>query len=148
MSELTAQSVFDTTARHLRSMRRPSKMYGRGMYRGYDGARCAVGVHLTDEECQLPEDRRGLFVDPRMTESTGFTLDALGYGDVTGLMEQNLLPERLVPHVRLLAALQVAHDSAWNWMPEGGVDVSRMGKDLLRIAEGFLLDPSIVTELY
>lgn len=148
MSEITAQSIFDTTARHLRAMRRPSKRYGRGSYRGFDGARCAVGVHLTDEECQLPTETRHLFVDPRIVDSASGTIDALGLGDVQSLLSQGLLPERLVPHVDLLASLQVVHDNGLIWSDGGGIAVTRARKALLEAAELHGLSTAVVVDLY
>lgn len=89
---MTPQQVFDKVARHLLTQRKRS-LKGQGgpcAYRGDDGAACAVGCLMTDDEAKKA--------------------DAHAMGAVREIAKVGLLPTRLAPHVRLLDALQDVHD--------------------------------------
>lgn len=87
--ETTAQEIFDTVAKRMIAQGRPSMNGDTCMYRSEDGAVCAVGAAIRDDEY-------GDFMELRSVE------DIEMEGD---------LPERLVPHIRLLKDLQEMHDS-------------------------------------
>lgn len=90
--KISAQAVFNASASHMLAQGKQSYSSRAGMcaYRGDDGAKCAVGCLIADDEYS---DR----------------MEGLAAADVA---EEGLLPERLTPHVKLLTALQNAHDAA------------------------------------
>ena len=144
MSELTAQEVFDTTVRHLRTMKRQSRIGDKCAYRGYDGSKCALGCHLTDEEVLIPAEHRIRHAYGHEIE----TLDQLPDSSAEALVELRIMPERLIPHEDLLVSLQSIHDGSWNWQTEGGIDVSRVRERLSHVAYEYDLNIKIVSELY
>jgi hypothetical protein len=94
---MTAQEIFDRVWTHFVVEGNPRSMnnYGACVYRGLNGARCAVGVLIPDAEYR--------------DDFEGFNAGALIRGDDC--------PPSLVPmreHADLLDALQIAHDGACN----------------------------------
>ncbi len=91
--KLTAQMLFDSVAEHLLAQGKKSLRQSRGYeacaYRGHGGLKCAVGAVILDHE-YFP----GMEGVP-----------------VSELVVCGLLPDRLVPHERLLRALQNTHDT-------------------------------------
>jgi hypothetical protein len=92
----TAQDVFDTIVRHAASMPGRSMLGGSRFcsYRTSEGNACFVGCMLTDSQAQEGD---------RLTRSGGG-------GGVGTLADRKLLPEALLPHLSLLAAVQPIHD--------------------------------------
>jgi hypothetical protein len=72
---LTAQQVFDISAKHLLKQNEKSRkfgsMYGSCLYRGPDNRQCAAGPFLKDECASDCEQRswRGLVLDGRVPDS-------------------------------------------------------------------------------
>ena len=93
---MNAQDIFDMAVTSVIAQGRPSVTLDdagtpdRCAYRGPDGARCAVGWLITDEEYK-----------PEMEGC-----------DVSQLNRQGLLPSRLADHVDMLMEVQSAHDDA------------------------------------
>jgi hypothetical protein len=100
---LTAQSIFDTVARHFKKQKEQAADGVTCVYRTLDGKSCAVGCLLTDEEAARAP-----------------------LGSVFKLYEDGTLPERLRPFTNgslpynihealednnLLSALQMIHDT-------------------------------------
>lgn len=84
---ITGQQILDRVWTHFVVEERPRGMRnGRCSYRGEHGP-CAVGLFLGDDE--VAADRHA----------------------VGGMFNRGLLPARLVPHLNLLASLQIAHDN-------------------------------------
>lgn len=97
----TAQEIIDTVRARLADGTGRATRNGNCVYRTEDGRGCAVGCLLTDDE-----------YDPVMEGSPVSALKGVG-----------LLPDRLVPHILLLAQLQALHDDPKNWYgggPTGG----------------------------
>lgn len=94
---MNAQEIFDTVVTHLRGMPHRSMDGVKRAYRGNGGLKCAVGVIIRDEE---------------------YSSDMEGW-DVFDLYYHGMLPERLIPHVRLLLDLQELHDSYSCWGRDG-----------------------------
>ena len=91
---MTREEILETVTKHmLAQSERSTDGAGACMYRGQDGLACAVGCLMTDEEAEAADLFRG---------------DT----DVVILQEAGLIPERLEPHLELLAKLQTIHDSA------------------------------------
>lgn len=89
---MTAQEIFNAVWKHLVTDNAPKSVRKDGeacQYRGADGAKCAVGILVTDEECE------------------GWDASGNAASDVP-------LPARLTAHVALLAELQLCHDTANN----------------------------------
>ncbi len=85
---MTPQEIFDTAVGGVLKQGHPSVAAdGSCVYRDPDGAKCAAGFLLTDEEASGCE---------------GHTID-------------NVCPVRLEAHVILLLRLQDAHDRAADW---------------------------------
>lgn len=83
-------------------------------YRGVDGAKCAVGVLITDEEYS----------------------PLLEGVDVFNMYDRDLLPPRLKEHIDLLCELQHWHDLKWN-------GTNTWSDSLARIAKSFGLSVPI-----
>lgn len=86
-------------------------------YRGVDGAACAVGCLIADDE-----------YNPGMENNSVMELADL-FG-TTGMYRESALPERLIPHAKMLEALQDLHDRSANWT--SGKGLSHRGIDHLR----------------
>jgi hypothetical protein len=84
---MNAQEIFDTVAAHLAKQGRPavSDAAGGCAYRGDDGAKCAVGCLILDEEYS---------------------------SKMEGLLISQVAPERLRSFLPLLENLQEAHDES------------------------------------
>lgn len=125
------QEIFDNVVTYLSTQTHKSAEEttqdrgGRCYYRAPDGNKCAVGCMLTDAEYNPSMDDYG----PSFSNGN----------DVYGIEQRDLLPERLVPFVDLLAELQNAHDRA--------NDVGHLKSRLLRVAQDFDLDPKLVDTL-
>jgi hypothetical protein len=97
-AEVSAQEIFDHAVRHMAEQgERCVDRFGSGdcVYRGPSpGTACALGALLTDEEATkvLEKNRNG--------------------ASAHGLLDCGLLPQRLIPHIDLCAALQRVHDAA------------------------------------
>jgi hypothetical protein len=109
----TREEIFDYVESHLKNQGRRSglQLPGRtvfidGAYRGEGGTMCAVGCLLADDE-----------YDPGMENLS---------------VEIVSLPERLLPHTRMLADLQSFHDRVWNWSSDGTGPLSSRGTSRLR----------------
>lgn len=93
---MTPQEFFDFTVNAIRVQGRPSVgSDGRCQYRGYGGAKCAAGLHITDAE-YLPE-MEGVGVRYLCEKGRGVQLPAVHV---------------LRDHSHLARALQAAHDNA------------------------------------
>lgn len=117
---MEAQEIFDTVAKHLATQGRRAVGEGRCLYRTEDGAKCAVGCLISDEE-YTP--------DMELRWASG----------VLSLAERGLLPTRLAPHTGLLSALQGAHDDAVTSLP--------IKSRLANIASANELSPAILDTL-
>ncbi len=91
MNTLTAKEILDIVEARLNDGTGRASKNSMGVYRTTDGRACAVGVLLTDDE--VPADNQ----------------------PIGAMHRNNLLPERLVPHLGLLSSLQNIHDYAFNW---------------------------------
>lgn len=105
---MQAQDLFDTIVEHLLAM--PARSGGRlatgqfeCRYRGPDGARCAIGVLIHDDEYR--QDMEG--------------------NDVVQLDRDGVLPSRLAAHLDMLRAMQRIHDKDTAWR-NGKVGMRRM----------------------
>lgn len=95
---MTAQEIYTKVRKHLLTQMAVSKV-SRGshcLYRSPEGLSCAVGCLLDDD------------LAARLDQ-----VSKNGFGDVESIQE--LLPENLRAHVKLLETLQVVHDK---WPPE------------------------------
>ena len=91
MPSTTAQSIFNTAYTGMLAQNQRSQIGNdRCAYRGPNGLKCAVGMVLTNDE-----------YNPLMNSESM---------DVAELLDRGLLPDRLVPHLKLLDDLQIAHD--------------------------------------
>lgn len=94
---MTAQEIFNIVWDHLITKASPkATIIGetgatRCVYRTPEGAKCAVGALVTDEECVN-----------------------WGLISVRNLYEEDCLPARLIEHVSLLEDLQGAHDVSYS----------------------------------
>lgn len=87
--------LFNSIANHLITQGRPSiGSFGRCLYRGADGAKCAVGFLIPDEDYNPEWDKQGLGV---------FSLATMGY--------LSSVPTAVLP---MLNKLQQAHDDPEN----------------------------------
>lgn len=88
---MTAQELFNQAYLGVLAQDGPSRLPSSSMcaYRGPEGRKCALGLIITDEE-----------YSPAMEGWGAYRLD-----------DRGLLPERLRPHLPLLARMQDAHDS-------------------------------------
>jgi hypothetical protein len=144
VTEVSAQSLFDATVRHLRTMTQQSRN-GRCMYRDNRGGSCAVGCHVTDDEIKLSDDFEGSIFE-EFVEKRGRTWDVLIVSDVLAVSDLNLLPERLQPHVKLLASLQSVHDNTANWSFDGTAFSQRMQDSLRDVARLYDLSQVVIDE--
>lgn len=99
---ISAQALYDRIARHLLGMREQSRYppasYLEGCaYRSPSGSMCAVGCAIEDSEYSPYMEGRG----------------------VRQLYLDGALPSRLVPHIELLAKLQMLHDCDEYWGTAG-----------------------------
>lgn len=123
---LTAQELFDHVARHLFEQGTQSYSADKRVcvYRERDHTMaCAVGCLITEEEYR-PE------------------MDSLDDSTVNGLIDYELLPDRLVPHADLLLDLQGDHDTYDHWQSS-----THLRAALRTTAEDHKLDPSILATL-
>ncbi len=84
-------------------------------YRGVDGDMCAVGCLLADDE-----------YNPGMENNSVMELADL-FG-TTGMFRNLALPERLIPHAKMLEALQDLHDRSANWTSGKGLSHRGIGQ--------------------
>ena len=118
---MTPQEIYDTVAKHLFTQgKRSGVLWPTGdfrcKYRGPDGTKCAVGVLIPDEVYDPDMEGHsivGLF-DPDATEKGGFELPAW--------MKENL---------KLLVALQGAHDFSryWHSSPQMNARLKQVAQD-------------------
>jgi hypothetical protein len=133
VGDISAQEVFERTARHLFSQgcqavslvpRKGGEGLGTAVfqcvYRDREGHKCAVGVWIPDE-----------IYFPRMESY-----------QLHDLMSMRRELQYLSPHADLLSALQRAHD-----YPEGWESTVEMREALRRIARAFGLDDGFLTDL-
>lgn len=93
---MTNQEIFDKALNGILKQGVPSMMSsGVCKYRGPNGTMCAVGLLLTDDEALAMDDVMGAIDD----------------------LPVELVPERLLPHMDLLSAIQCAHDYASSRTP-------------------------------
>ena len=109
------QDIFDTVVKHLFTQGKPAMDDGTCMYRGPDGAKCAVGVLIADDEYRH-----------------GFEFRELP--DLLSLIDGTPLERRLSKNLRLLRDLQAAHDTRDNRTQEGRFDLQALERDLFTIA--------------
>ena len=86
-----AQEVFDTSVSHLIKQGKPAAtdgMYGTCSYRTPEGLKCAVGCLITTKEYKKSMEGK----------------------NVSALIEDNLIPKKLLPYIALLKSLQKLHD--------------------------------------
>lgn len=86
---MTAQEIFDKVLFSLRKQGKASTKYGRCMYRGPDGLKCAVGHLIEDADYRPAWEGRS----------------------VHDLLVTGAAPEHLYGNGELLSRLQHAHDS-------------------------------------
>ena len=90
---MTNQEIFDKALNGILRQGVPSMTdHGLCKYRGPNNTACAVGLFLTDEEAEAMD------ADPGMCAIKD--------------LPRGLVPERLHPHMNLLADIQWAHDRA------------------------------------
>lgn len=124
--QLSEQTLFDATVKHFATQRERSVNDSRSEACGYriDKAgrvlKCAVGIHITDEEYSRSMEGRS----------------------VNGLIKFNLLPTRLLPFQVLLAKLQMCHDNATGSLLSQNVLFS-----LRAIAKRFGLSDTVLGEV-
>lgn len=90
LKEMSSQEVFNIVYKHLLQQGRQSfdPTIALCAYRSKDGLSCAVGCLLTDEEY----------------------ISKMEGKNISYLMNNNLFPGRLIPHIDLLSDLQEIHD--------------------------------------
>ncbi len=126
-SELTAQEIFDTVAKHLAMQgRRSINPDQTCVYRGPKNTRCAVGVLIADDEYEYGMDTAG---------------------DVDSLVAADLLPSRLAEHQALLMDLQAAHDRQQPKSNDSLYDERAIPVRLAAVAAGHRLSPAILDTL-
>lgn len=89
--KLTQQEIFTTVVKHLLTQNKTSidEKHISCLYRGPNGLKCAVGILITDDEYSEEMECKSVDV----------------------LIDENLLPERLIEHSYFLQQLQKIHDS-------------------------------------
>jgi hypothetical protein len=128
----TCEEIFDYVESHLKKQGYRSMLdtdTGRCGYRGEDGAMCAVGCLIADDE-----------YDPCMENHAAMELAGVG-----GWLDDNLLlPARLIPHARMLEVLQDFHDRSANWSSAKGLSSRGIGQ--LRILRRMWLEGGLDLE--
>jgi hypothetical protein len=127
--KMNYQEIFDTVARAILKQGVPSvgfKSSGRidaCQYRGVNGAKCAVGHLITDDEYS------------RSMENM----------NVLDMQDRKLLPERLIPFVDFLKELQVAHDNPvrYEGMTESYEFIPEFIKNMRGIAKKYNLNEDV-----
>lgn len=114
---MTAQEVFDTAVRGVIEQGVPSYDGVRCLYRGPNGTKCAAG-HL------IPDDLYTNYMD-------------------TGPLEPVVRAIGLSEHIKLIDALQIAHDS--NFLFDTDQFVPEFRREAILVAERYGLDPSVAT---
>ncbi len=120
---MTDQEVFDKTVRHLWQQGSPATEKGICYYRAPNGAKCAVGIHISDSVYSSAMETHGL------TKLL----------DVRDSVYKPQL-EYLRPHLPLLCQLQNEHDS---WESD-----KELAKTLREIASSFSLNAASVDETF
>lgn len=119
-TEVSSQAVFDATVIHLFQQGQQAIANQICLYRSPNGMKCAVGVHIRDDEYSEKMENKM----------------------VINLKDANLLPSRLIPHLKLLIDLQDFHDDSDNWREN-----DRTFKNKLKaIAEKYRLSSTIIDE--
>lgn len=115
------QQFFDITAKHLFEQGvQAVDNHDNCKYRGPNGTKCAVGVHIPDE-----------LYDPMMDD-----------GNTCLSTVTQKVPQLQAVRPRLIASMQSAHDTARNWTTS-----ETMRAALRRLAKDYDLDGSIVDSL-
>lgn len=149
----TAQEVFDFAVGAFFAM--PHRAMGKKgfcQYRTGDPScpACIAGQLLTDAEVLIPEAKQkenfpqyndGENYYPLEGVTTFDQYDDPGFDNLAGY---DLIPDRLKGHVGLIQALQFIHDPEQNWFD----NKKRMVSELLTLAKGEGLDPSIVEKVF
>lgn len=122
---LSAQEVFDTVATHLLVQGKPAHDHNNECrYRAPDGAKCAVGCLINDDEYKAQMES----------------------WNVDHLHSKGLLPFRLVEHKWLLSDLQVAHDG-WSYDEDvGGYNLGDISMSLRCVAKRNDLNTHVLEE--
>ena len=120
---MEAQKIFNTVVNHLFTQRvRAVDAEGNCVHRTETGRSCAVGCLITDEEYDS-------------------AMDTSRQTNVEWLFKIGLLPERLVPHIKLLSDLQSVHDDTSYLIPESDeFDLPHLGVALAEVAHKYGLN--------
>lgn len=113
------QEIFDYVETHLKEQDcRSMRVFHDGVncaYRGEDGTMCAVGCLIADDEYISGMEHHNV------TELSRHLSDGT----------ERVLPDRLLPHLRMLTELQDFHDCDSHWQSEGK-GLTREGRARLR----------------
>jgi len=112
----TREEIFDYVEAHLKKQGYRSMLnadFGTCAYRGESGSMCAVGCLLADDE-----------YNPGMENNSVMELADLSGSEIFAKIA---LPERLIPHARMLEALQDLHDRSANWTSGKGLSHRGIG---------------------
>jgi hypothetical protein len=122
------QGVFDIVVTHAAGMQRQSREpTGLCMYRDGKGGACFAGALMPDDHvASMPAHMQ--------------------YLGIHELREKGMVPEHMLPHMRLIAALQRVHDEPGNWTENGFGPPMKpvMAGALRRVAEDFGLTTELV----
>jgi len=123
-----AQGIYDIIVGKAAKMPSQCSRYGSCSYRGANGNVCFVGHVLSDDQAE-PDGK-------------------LIAGPVEDLVQQGRLPDYLIPHVKLLGALQRIHDDRSNWTAfgSGPPDMRNMRTRLISVASQFALNTRVLDE--
>ena len=120
---LTKQDIFDSTARFIARQGKSVDGYGRCCYRGPDGKKCAAGLWIKDE-----------FYDPEIEGEVIHQAICIAAAIESGVPDDC---------IRLLRALQRAHDGTYNG-PNFGFDFLTECRD---VAEKYGLSSAVIDDL-
>lgn len=122
----TREEVFDYVESHLKKQGYRSMLATGGCaYRGEGDTMCAVGCLIADDE-----------YTSSMENNSVMELAGLSVGKIFAALA---LPERLIPHARMLEALQDFHDRSTNWSSAKGLSI-RGTSQLRRLRRRWLKD--------
>jgi hypothetical protein len=128
-----AQGTFDIVVQHAAGMTRQSREATGGlcMYRDGKGGACFAGALMSDDHvATLPSE-----------------MQVLGIHE---LREKGMVPEHMIPHMRLIAELQRVHDEPSHWHENGFGPPNKpvMRGALRRVADHFGLKADLAETLF
>ena len=112
------EEIFDYVESHLKKQGYRSMLsadFNTCAYRGEDGDMCAVGCLIADDEYNTGMENNSV-------------MELASLFDAGGVFAGLALPERLIPHARMLEALQNFHDRSANWSSAKGLSHRGIGE--------------------